>query len=68
MNNAFLLLRTLQVGGLFCGVPKIYDRDCRPLSENRDRGEGGAGGGFSPSPPPPPTFVYSKQKIIIKQL
>ena len=28
MNNAFSLLRTLQVGGLFCGVPKIYDRDC----------------------------------------
>ena len=29
MNNAFLLVRTLQVGGLFFGVPKIYDRDCR---------------------------------------
>ena len=28
MNNAFSLVRTLQVGGLFFGVPEIYDRDC----------------------------------------
>ena len=28
MNNAFWLVRTSQVGGLFSCVPKIYDRDC----------------------------------------
>ena len=31
MNNAFSLLTTLQVGGLFFGVPMIYDRDCSLL-------------------------------------
>ena len=31
INNAFSLVRTLQVGGLNFGVPKIYDRDCSPL-------------------------------------
>ena len=28
MINAFSLLKTLQVGGVFFGVPRIYDRDC----------------------------------------
>ena len=28
MINAFSLLGTLQVGGLFFVVPRIYDRDC----------------------------------------
>ena len=27
-NNAFSLLRTLQVGGLFFAFLRIYDRDC----------------------------------------
>ena len=36
MNNAFSLLRTLQMGGLLFGVPRTYDRDCSPSKSPSD--------------------------------